>query len=33
MLGVSMFTGISANEKKGLSLATISPDVPLGAER
>ena len=25
---LSMFTGISANEKKGLSLATISPDVP-----
>jgi vanillate/3-O-methylgallate O-demethylase len=32
MLGLSMFTGISANEKKGLSLATISPDVPHGAE-
>ena len=27
-----MFTGISANEQKGLSLATISPDVPHGAE-
>ena len=27
-----MFTGISANEKKGLSLATINPDVPHGAE-
>ena len=32
VLGVSMFTGISANEPKGLSLATISPDVPHGAE-
>ena len=32
LLGVSMFTGISANEQKGLSLATISPDVPHGAE-
>jgi vanillate/3-O-methylgallate O-demethylase len=30
--GVSMFTGISANEKKGLSLATIGADVPHGAE-
>ena len=32
LLGLSMFTGISANEKKGLSLATISKEVPLGAE-
>ena len=32
LLGLSMFTGISANEQKGLSLATISPDVPHGAE-
>lgn len=32
VLGVSMFTGISANEQKGLSLATISPEVPHGAE-
>jgi vanillate/3-O-methylgallate O-demethylase len=32
VLGLSMFTGISANEQKGLSLATISPDVPHGAE-
>src|SRR3954454_8980136 len=32
LLGLSMFTGITANEKKGLSLATISREVPLGAE-
>ena len=27
VVGLSMFTGISANEKKGLSLATVDPDV------
>jgi len=32
VIGLSMFTGISANEQKGLSLATVDPDVPLGAQ-
>ena len=32
VVGLSLFTGYSANERKGLSLATINPDVPLGAE-
>ncbi|GLZ02650.1 glycine cleavage system protein T [Actinomadura sp. NBRC 104412] len=32
VVGLSMFTGYSANERKALSLATIAPDVPLGAE-
>jgi vanillate/3-O-methylgallate O-demethylase len=32
VIGLSMFTGYSANERKGLSLATVDPDVPLGAE-
>lgn len=27
-----MFTGYSANERTALSLATVNPDVPLGAE-
>ena len=27
-----MFTGYSANERRGLSLATVNPDVPEGAE-
>lgn len=31
-VGLSMFTGYSANEKQGLSLATVDPDVPIGAE-
>lgn len=31
-VGLSMFTGYSANEKQGLSLATVDPDVPVGAE-
>ena len=31
-VGVSMFTGYSANERTALSLATVAPDVPLGAE-
>ncbi|WP_112261371.1 vanillate/3-O-methylgallate O-demethylase [Lentzea terrae] len=31
-IGLSLFTGYSANERKALSLATINPDVPLGAE-
>ena len=32
VVGLSLFTGYSANERKALSLATINPDVPLGAE-
>jgi vanillate/3-O-methylgallate O-demethylase len=31
-VGLSMFTGYSANERKALSLATVDPDVPIGAE-
>lgn len=31
-IGLSLFTGYSANERKALSLATVNPDVPLGAE-
>ena len=30
--GCSMFTGYSANERRGLSLATVDPDVPIGTE-
>jgi vanillate/3-O-methylgallate O-demethylase len=32
VVGLSLFTGFSANERKVLSLATVAPDVPLGAE-
>jgi vanillate/3-O-methylgallate O-demethylase len=32
LIGLSLFTGYSANERTALSLATINPDVPLGAE-
>ncbi|KAF2412402.1 glycine cleavage system protein T [Microbacterium sp. B35-04] len=32
VVGFSMFTGYSANEKRALSLATVNPDVPEGAE-
>ncbi|MHA6624919.1 vanillate/3-O-methylgallate O-demethylase [Pseudonocardia sichuanensis] len=32
VVGLSLFTGYSANERKALSLATLNPDVPLGAE-
>jgi vanillate/3-O-methylgallate O-demethylase len=32
VVGVSMFTGYSANERRALSLATVNPDVPDGAE-
>ena len=32
VVGLSMFTGYSANERCGLSLATVDPDVPIGAE-
>jgi vanillate/3-O-methylgallate O-demethylase len=32
LLGYSMFTGYSANEKRALSLATVNPEVELGTE-
>jgi vanillate/3-O-methylgallate O-demethylase len=32
MVGMSMFTGYSYNEKTALSLATVSPEIPIGAE-
>jgi vanillate/3-O-methylgallate O-demethylase len=32
VVGYSMFTGYSANERRALSLATVNPDVPEGAE-
>ncbi|HEY8482802.1 MAG TPA: hypothetical protein VIL71_23550 [Spirillospora sp.] len=32
IVGLSLFTGYSANERRALSLATVNPDVPLGAE-
>jgi vanillate/3-O-methylgallate O-demethylase len=32
LVGLSMFTGYSSNERAALSLATIAPHVPLGAE-
>ncbi|HTH27359.1 MAG TPA: aminomethyl transferase family protein [Sphingobium sp.] len=32
MVGLSMFTGYSFNEKSALSLATIDPDIPVGSE-
>src|SRR5919202_1332513 len=32
VVGASLFTGYSANERRGLSLATVDPNVPLGAE-
>ncbi|NKQ51408.1 aminomethyl transferase family protein [Amycolatopsis sp. K13G38] len=32
LVGLSLFTGYSANERTALSLATVDPDVPLGAE-
>ncbi|MFG6444832.1 aminomethyl transferase family protein [Microbacterium sp. P06] len=31
-VGFSMFTGYSANEKRGLSLGVVNPDVPEGTE-
>jgi vanillate/3-O-methylgallate O-demethylase len=31
-VGLSMFTGYSYNERKGLSLATVDPNVPEGTE-
>jgi vanillate/3-O-methylgallate O-demethylase len=32
LVGMSMFTGYSANERRALSLATVDPGVPEGAE-
>jgi vanillate/3-O-methylgallate O-demethylase len=32
VVGLSLFTGYSANERRALSLATVDPGVPLGAE-
>ena len=32
LVGVSMFTGYSSNERRGLSLATVDPDVEIGTE-
>ena len=32
LLGFSMFTGFSYNEKQALSLATVDPSVPFGSE-
>ncbi|MBO0849934.1 MAG: aminomethyltransferase family protein, partial [Pseudonocardia sp.] len=31
-IGLSLFTGYSANERKVLSLATVQPEIPLGTE-
>ncbi|MHA6694973.1 vanillate/3-O-methylgallate O-demethylase [Homoserinimonas sp. A520] len=31
-VGLSLFTGVSANERRGLSLATVSQDVEVGTE-
>jgi vanillate/3-O-methylgallate O-demethylase len=32
VVGLSMFTGYSANERRGLSLATVNPAIPVGTE-
>jgi vanillate/3-O-methylgallate O-demethylase len=32
LVGLSLFTGYTSNERKALSLATIDPDVPIGTE-
>jgi vanillate/3-O-methylgallate O-demethylase len=32
VVGLSMFAGYSANERRGLSLATIDPEIPTGTE-
>ena len=32
VVGYSMFTGYSANEKRALSLATVDPEIELGTE-
>ena len=32
IVGASLFTGYSANKRRGLSLATVDPDVEIGTE-
>jgi len=32
VVGLSLFTGVTANERRGLSLATVDANVPIGAE-
>ena len=32
VVGLSLFTGYSANEKRALSLATVDPEIEIGAE-
>ncbi|MFC6356715.1 vanillate/3-O-methylgallate O-demethylase [Luethyella okanaganae] len=32
VVGLSLFTGVTANERRGLSLATVDHDVPIGTE-
>ena len=32
VVGLSLFTGVSANERRGLSLATVDPNVEIGTE-
>jgi vanillate/3-O-methylgallate O-demethylase len=32
LVGLSLFTGYTSNERAALSLATVNPDVPIGAE-
>lgn len=32
LVGLSLFTGVTANEKRGLSLATMDRDLPIGSE-
>ncbi len=32
IVGLSLFTGVTANEKRGLSLATVDRDIPVGTE-
>jgi vanillate/3-O-methylgallate O-demethylase len=31
-VGLSLFTGVTANERRGLSLATVDPNVEIGTE-
>jgi vanillate/3-O-methylgallate O-demethylase len=32
LVGFSMFTGYSANERRALSLATVNPEIEIGTE-
>ena len=32
VVGLSLFTGYSANEKRALSLATVDPEIEIGTE-